>query len=342
LSLHEIVRIEYRAKYSKVGIMSDQGSLSEPKNWIVSTDHNGIRLDAFVRQMVAHLSRREVEKAIDEKLFMLNGRPGRKGERLTGGNTVSFVGPERWLSKRPLPNSQLRVPIVYEDSHLLIVDKPAGMETHGFSGRETATLANFIAAQRREILNIGKNRWEPGLVHRLDRETSGVLLIAKTQNAFEHLRFQFRRRTIKKTYLALVWGITEKERTITYPLVHDSRDSRRMRALLEPTTSARPRRWKALTRFWRLNATKELSLLEIDMETGVTHQIRVHLAAIGHPIVGDALYGAEHPEALGLRRQFLHACAIEFQHPADGRRVKKEAWLPKELQAVLKFLQMSY
>jgi len=301
-----------------------------------------MRLDAFVRRVLPHLSRREVGKAIDEKLFLLNGRRGRSGDRLTGGGTVTFVGPEEWLSEGPMPNSQLQVPIVYEDSHLLIVDKPAGLDTQAFSGRDTHTLANFLAARRSEILKIGKSPWEPGMVHRLDRETSGLVLIAKTQSAFESLRRQFRRRTIKKTYWALVWGITEEERTITYPLVHNSRDKQRMRVHVESTTATKPRCWKARTRFRKLSATKKLSLIEIDMETGVTHQIRVHLAAIGHPIVGDTLYGTDHPETFGLRRHFLHAAALEFQHPAAARRINVKAALPDELQVVLKLLKIRY
>ena len=322
--------------------MADQGSLFQQNNWTVSIDQAGLRLDVFVHQILPHLSRREAERLIEERLFLLNGRPASKGQRLAAEGVVSFVGPEQWLSDGPLPNLELRVPIVYEDACLLIVDKPAGMDTHGFSGRDDRTLANFIAAQRVEVLNVGKSKWEPGLVHRIDRETSGLVLIAKTQASFERLRRQFRRRQVTKHYWALVWGITPAEGSVSYPLAHDSRDRKRMRAILNLKTQRGQRSWKALTRFRKLKDSRGLSLVEIEMETGVTHQIRVHMAAIGHPIVGDALYGAENTDTLGLGRHFLHAASLEFQHPETGRTVKIEAGLPGELGEVLSRLRVNF
>ena len=146
---------------------------------------------------------------------------------------MTFKGAEHWLLTAPVSQSQLRVPIVYEDDAVLVVDKPAGMATHGFSGRDQDTLANFLAAERPDLLMIGKSRWEPGLVHRLDRETSGLVLVAKTQAAFDDLRLQFRRRQVKKKYWALVWGIAEAEGAVAYPIAHDSRDKRRMRAITD-------------------------------------------------------------------------------------------------------------
>lgn len=319
--------------------MADQGLLSKEKNWFVPAAHDGIRLDAFVRQILPHLSHREAQRAIDERLFLVNGRPGRKGARLAASNVVSFVGPDLWLAEGPTPNPQLRVPIVYEDAQLLVVDKPAGMDTHGFSGRDCETLANFLAAAHPEVLGIGKSRWEPGLVHRLDRETSGLVLVAKRQAAFEHLRSQFRRREIRKTYWALVWGASPADGSVDYPLEHDAREKSRMRAVSAAPMQAKGQRiWQALTRFRTLGAARGLSLLEIEMVTGVTHQIRVHLAAIGHPIVGDALYRAQHTESFGLQRHFLHAGGLEFNHPEDGRRMKVEAGLPEGLQEVLERL----
>ena len=222
---------------------------------------------------------------------------------------------------------------MYEDASVLVVDKPAGMATHGFSGRDLGTLANFLAAERPDLLMIGKSRWEPGLVHRLDRETSGLVLVAKTQAAFDDLRLQFRRRQVKKKYWALVWGITEPEGAMAYPIAHDSRDKKRMRAISD--ISPRPKKqksWAALTRFRKLWDADGLSLLEIEMETGVTHQIRVHLAATGHPIVGDILYGENDREKFSLERQFLHAYCLEFFHPRDRRVVKIESELPLELE----------
>jgi len=181
------------------------------------------------------------------------------------------------------------------------------------------------------------------LVHRLDRETSGLVLVAKTQEAFDNLRLQFRRREIKKTYWALVWKTTAAEGAIDFPIAHDSRDRRRMRALKNSDRRREPvRHWQALTRFKRICRRGGLSLVEVEMATGVTHQIRVHLAAMGHPIVADALYGQAGSETFGLNRHFLQARALEFRHPKDGRRIKVEAELPKELQQVLSQLKMKF
>ncbi len=343
LTFHSDVPVGEIALYSMVRNMPDQESSIKIESWSVPAECAPIRLDAFARRCLPYLSRREIENTIQEKLLRINGRIGKKGDRLIAGDVLCFKGPAAWLLESPPADAELRVPILYEDSSLLVVDKPAGMPTHGFSGRATDTVANFLAAQRPDIGAIGKSRWEPGLLHRLDRETSGLILVAKTQAAFADLRIQFRRRQIKKRYWALVWGITKTEGSIAYSLIHDPRDQRRMRAVMEPVPSEmRQRCWQALTRFRKLGDAEGLSLLEIEMETGVTHQIRVHLATAGHPIVGDALYGAEGADDFGLRRHFLHACGLEFFHPADRRGVKIESELPLELQAVLRRLELIF
>ncbi len=172
--------------------------MSGPRqSWTVPTDLKEIRLDQFARRCLPHLSRRTLERAIGDKLFRVNGKIAKKGTKLSAGAVLSFTGPDLWLAAEPAAVG-FRVPILYEDSSLLIVDKPAGMATHGFSGRETTTLTNFLAAVRPEVRGVGKSRWEPGLVHRIDRETSGLVLVAKTQAVFEHLRNQFRRHQIEK------------------------------------------------------------------------------------------------------------------------------------------------
>lgn len=323
--------------------MADQGLLQVAKEWIVPGSLDGVRLDAFVRQCLPHLSRRAVKCVIDDGLFRVNGGPVKKGDRLKPGDALRFQGPADWLSTRPVPGAQLEVPIVYEDSSLLAVDKPAGMDTHGFSGRERHTLTNFLAARRPNLAAIGRSPWEPGLVHRLDRETSGLIVIAKSPQVYENLRRQFRRHAVKKQYWALVWGEAKPEGSITFPMTHDSGNRRKMRALLDYST-VRPRQriWAASTRFRRLAARQGLSFLEIGMETGVTHQIRVHLSAVGHPIVGDELYGKEHSETFGLIRHFLHAFRLELFHPAADRLLRIECALPEELKEVLRGLGIQY
>jgi 23S rRNA pseudouridine1911/1915/1917 synthase len=316
--------------------MSDQALPLITRSWLVADEHAAIRLDTFVRRCLPHLSRRQVENAIRGKLFRINNRVGGKGDKLSPGDWVNFKGAGSWLLTAPFPQGELRASIVYEDECVLVVDKPAGMATHGFSGRDHDTLANLLAAQRPDLLGIGKNRWEPGLVNRLDRETSGLVLVAKNQAAFDALRLQFRRRQVKKKYSALVWGITSTEGSVSYPIIHDARDRSRMRAIIGKSSRSKGQKsWLALTRFRKLCDSDGLSLLEIEMETGVTHQIRVHLAAIGHPIVGDLLYGGERRESFGLDRHFLHAHGLEFFHPRDQRVVKTASELPLELKLVV-------
>jgi 23S rRNA pseudouridine1911/1915/1917 synthase len=314
----------------------DQVTGSKTPSWLVPPEFATARLDAFVRQCLPHLSRRVIERAIGAKLFYLNGRTGKKGDRLVAGDRLLFAGPVDWLAEQPLSTTEFKLPVLYEDDSILVVDKPAGVATHGFSGRDQTTVANLIAARWPELLSVGKSRWEPGLVHRLDIETSGLVLVAKTPAVFDRLRIQFRRREIAKTYWALVWGDVSREGLIDFPLAHDARDRRRMRVVRDNLKVKRQRVWPALTHYRKLGASGGLSLLEIQMATGVTHQIRVHLAARGHAIVGDLLYDTEHEERFGLRRHFLHAKALKFRHPEDNRMVEIESELPHELVEVLR------
>jgi RluA family pseudouridine synthase len=320
--------------------VNDQDGQGENKIWLVPDDLQAVRLDGFLRQCLPHLSRQEVHRAIVEKFFLVNGRVARKGDRLHGGDRLSFVGPADLLSDAPPPARQLEIPIIYEDDSLLAVDKPAGVATHGFSGRDRATLANFLAAQRPALRNIGKSRWEPGLVHRLDIETSGVVLVAKTQTVFDRLSEQFRRREIKKTYLALVWGQPIERGTIELALAHDRGDRRRMVAVQHPERSTDRRIWRATTHYRVVATAGGLSLLEVEMETGVTHQIRVQLSSNGYPIVGDTLYGADYPERFGLARHFLHARSLSLLHPASGKPINIVAELAVELREVLQRIGM--
>ncbi|MGH7794132.1 MAG: RluA family pseudouridine synthase [Candidatus Binatia bacterium] len=319
--------------------MADQAIKVATKTWTLPAERREIRLDAFVRQCLPHLSRREIENAIRAKLFFVGDKASKKGDRLGSGDELVFHGPASWLTANPLPESALEVPIVYEDASILLVNKPAGMPTHGFSARDSGTLANFLLARRPALVNIGTSRWEPGLVHRIDRETSGLVLVAKTETAFADLKSQFRRRRVKKIYWALVWGITRGEGVIELPLAHDSGGRARMRAVTR-RAHARGRTWNALTRYRKLGQSRGLSLLEIDMETGVTHQIRAHLAAIGHPIVADAVYGAGRSENLGLKRHFLHARSLAIFHPDGDGLLTVEADLPKELGEILSRLKI--
>jgi 23S rRNA pseudouridine1911/1915/1917 synthase len=315
--------------------MPDQAESRATRSWSVPPELKQIRLDAFARRCLPHLSRQTLADALDEKLFRINGRIAHKGDKLTPGDRLVFEGAELWLASGPEPDSELEVEILYEDEAVLALNKPAGMATHGFSGRDRGTLANYLAARFPTLLNVGKSRWEPGLVHRLDRDTSGVVLVAKAQRAFDRLTAQFKNRRIKKNYRALVWGSTAEYGRIVCPLAHDPSDATRMQAVAQPRQATALKAWPALTRFRKLAATRGVTLLDVEMTTGVTHQIRVHLAVIGHSIVGDPIYGAGPANPFGLGRQFLHARRLEFKHPERETTIIVEAGLPPELRQVL-------
>jgi 23S rRNA pseudouridine1911/1915/1917 synthase len=320
--------------------MTDQGTTGITTSWQVQETVKSIRADVFARRCLPHLSRREIEHAIDDRLFSVNGKTVKKGDRLSAGNRLDFRGADAWLAVRPMPNDKLDVSIVYEDAALLIVDKPAGLAVHGFSARTNDTLANFLAMHRPGLLDVGKSPWEPGIVHRLDRDTSGLVVIAKTPAAYNHLRRQFREKLVEKTYLALVWGENVAEGMIDVPLAHDPRDKKRMRTMMSALHKKSQKVWPATTHYRKLCTTGNLSLLQVEMATGVTHQIRVHLATIGHPIVGDRLYGDPRAEAFALQRHFLHAWKLRFSHPTDGEKISFEVSPPEELSELLTRLDM--
>jgi 23S rRNA pseudouridine1911/1915/1917 synthase len=324
-----------KCAHTTVGEVAVQGSVHS-LTWEVSAREDGFRLETFVRRRLPHLSRSQSAKAIEENAFLVNGRRATKGQRLRAGDAVIFQGAQPWLFDSPVAAENERVTIPYEDADIIVADKPAGMATHGFSARDVDTLANFLVRRWPELSSVGRSRWEPGLLNRLDTETSGLVLVAKNQPGFENLREQFRRRRITKKYLALVWGEAGSSGTISLELAHDPTDKSRMQVINQSGVDRqRLRGWHALTRFRKLASSGEMSLLEIVMETGVTHQIRVHLAAIGHPIVGDSLYA---PESYRneLARHFLHASGLEFVHPASGEPIRVDSPLAAELSGFLK------
>lgn len=324
------------------GAPPDQESSSSNHAWVAPSGAGAVRLDAFVRRCLPHLSLRQARKAIDEKSFWINGRPGKKGDKLFGGDVLSFRGAPHLLAPAPPPGRDLHVPVLYEDECVLVVDKPAGMATHGFSGRERHSLANFLAAIRPALAGVGKSRWEPGLAHRLDRDTSGLVLVAKDQDSFENLRSQFRQGLIQKKYWALVWGSLKGKRLLDYPLTHDPKNRKKMTALKgKREKRARAKKWRAITRVKPVASSGGFTLLEVEIETGVTHQIRAHLEASGYPVVGDPLYGSHRPDPFALGRQFLHAYYLGFRHPKSGLEVAVTSPLTEELKRILDCLQVS-
>src|SRR5215210_2152171 len=286
-------------------------------------DDLGTRLDRYVADQLPDLSRGTVQRLIESGRVRVDNQQRKPKFRMTPGEVVSVEIPPAEIDEI-LPDA-IPLGVVYEDADVIVVDKPAGMVVHPAPGHPRGTLANALLGHVPGISVGGSQR--PGIVHRLDKDTSGLIVAAKTDRGRTSLVSQWEDRSVEKIYLALVAGsISDEEATIDAPIGRDPKNRQRMAIL----RSGRP----AITRFRVVERFSKATLLEVSPETGRTHQIRVHLAFIGHPILGDQLYGRPRETDLHLDRQFLHASALEFQLPG-GAALRLEASLPNDLAAVL-------
>lgn len=283
--------------------------------------------------MVADHSRSQIQRLIKEGHVLVAGREAKANQLVKTGQAVTLDVPEP-IDPKPRPEP-LPLPIQYQDSDIIVVDKPAGMVVHPAAGHAGGTLVNALLYHVDDLSGIGGEK-RPGIVHRLDRGTSGLMVVAKHDKAHEELARQFHDREVEKAYFALVWGEVMAGRRIDAPIGRDPANRKKM--------SARARRTReAVTRIVRAeHFGRVLTLAEVAIYTGRTHQIRVHLSAIGHPIVGDPLYGGVHRHVPGdlravnhLERPFLHAARLVIKHPIDGRRMEFQSELPPDLQRVL-------
>jgi 23S rRNA pseudouridine1911/1915/1917 synthase len=300
---------------------------------IVTDEHDGVRLDRFLASVIAAQSRSHIQKLIKDGQVLVAGRDAKANQPVKVGQTITIELPEA-VDPDVLPEA-LPLPIVYQDSDLIVVDKPAGMVVHPAAGHESGTLVNALLHHVDDLSGIGGEK-RPGIVHRLDRGTSGLMVVAKHDAAHEELARQFHDREVEKEYIALVWGEVMAGRRIDAPIGRDPVDRKKM--------SARARRSReAVTRIVRADHFgRTLTLAHVAIQTGRTHQIRVHLSAIGHPVVGDPLYGGVHRRVPGdlravthLDRPFLHAARLAFTHPTDRRPMEFTSALPADLQRVL-------
>jgi 23S rRNA pseudouridine1911/1915/1917 synthase len=292
-----------------------------------SREDLGARLDRYVADQLPDLSRGTVQGLIESGRVLVDGQQRKSKFRMTPGEVVSVeIPPSRTDEILPDP---IPLAVVYEDADVVVVNKPAGMVVHPSPGHQRGTLANALLAHVPGISVGGSQR--PGIIHRLDKDTSGLIVAAKTDRGRTALVSQWEDRSVEKTYLALVSGSVEDgEATIDAPIGRDPKNRLRMAVV----RSGRP----AVTHFRVVERFLNTTLLEVSIETGRTHQIRVHLAFIGHPIVGDQFYGRARPMEPQLERQFLHASSLGFQL-TDGTALRLEAPLPDDLQAVLEELR---
>jgi 23S rRNA pseudouridine1911/1915/1917 synthase len=288
----------------------------------VPSDAGGIRLDRFLAELDEVGSRASAERHVAAGRVTVDGNVAGKALRLRGGEQVEVELEDPGPGLEPV---ELDLDVVFEDEHLLVVDKPSGLVTHPASGLREATLVHGLLT--RGIAG-GDDPERPGVVHRLDRDTTGLLVLARDPEAHATLSDMLRARRIERMYVTLVHGRPpSRSGTIDAPIGRDPKTSGRM------AVDGRASR-HAVTHFELQEALARTSLLEVRLETGRTHQIRVHLAAIAHPVVGDRTYGRGGNE-LGLARQFLHAARLAFDHPITGERIELTSKLPADLQSAL-------
>ena len=300
----------------------------------------GRRLDLWLAAQLPDLSRTRIKALVDGGHVSVNGAASKAAHRLKAGERVDVVVPPP--APEVLAAEAIPLTIVFEDAHVLVVDKPAGMVTHPGAGRSTGTLAAAALAHAPEIAGVGGPR-RPGIVHRLDKGTSGLIVLAKPRQAYDALTVELQQRTMSRRYLCLAHGvIAPHDGTIDAPIARDPRSRVRM-AVARAGTGKR-----AVTRFRALERFRGYTYLECRLETGRTHQIRVHLASLGHPLVGDATYGAKRarqqdtlPADLveGLGGVALHAAGLSFLHPATGETVELSCPLPNRIVRLLSHLR---
>ena len=305
----------------------------------IREEDEGDRLDRFVPRVLEDLSRNRAQGLIAEGLVLVNDAARRPGYRLRIGDQVGVRVPEPApLAARP---EDLPLTVVHEDADLLVVDKPAGMAVHPAPGSPSGTLVNALLHHCRDLSGIN-GVLRPGIVHRLDRGTTGLLMVAKSDAAHRGLAAQLEERSVERRYTALVWGRVPGEGVVDAPLDRSPADRKRM-AVVEGGRSA-------VTRFRRLRELAFLSLLELRLETGRTHQIRVHMQHLGHPVFGDPVYGGRvrvrgidprHRPAAGrllesIDRQALHAASLGVTHPRTGEALRFDSPLPEDVERILR------
>ncbi len=296
--------------------------------WIVN--EAGLRLDAFVAQQVENLTRSAAQKLIEAGLVTRNGRVGRKNDKLCVGDRISCTFPEP--TAVDITPTEMSLDIVYEDDDVLVINKPKGLVVHPAAGHHDDTLVNGLLYAMGDELSGINGELRPGIVHRIDKDTSGLLAVAKNDRAHVFLASQLKDHSMHRVYEAIVCGTLRDDRgTVDAPIGRHPSDRKKM-CVTQRNSKPAVTHWEVVRRY------RGYTHIRCTLETGRTHQIRVHMAHIGHPILGDTVYGHKKPE-LGQDSQCLHAGTLCFSHPADGRPVIVHAPLPDYFLQVLEKLE---
>ena len=293
-------------------------------------DIPGERLDAFLARRTENLSRSAAQKLIEDGQVLRNGKPGRKNDKLNMGDTIEYTIPEpREVDIVP---TEMKLDIVYEDDDLLVINKPKGLVVHPAAGHQDDTLVNGLLYALGDDLSGINGELRPGIVHRIDKDTSGLLAVAKNDLAHAMLASQLKDHTMARSYEAIVVGsFREDSGTVDAPIGRHPSDRKKM-CVTERNSKHAVTHWEVVRRY------RGYTHIRCKLETGRTHQIRVHMAHIGHPLLGDVVYGRKKPE-LGQDSQCPHAYSLCFQHPRDGRPVMVFAELPQYFKEVLEKLE---
>ena len=288
-------------------------------------DEENIRLDSYVSKKCNDLSRTMIQKLIEEGDILVNGLKKKISYKVNLNDKIDIDIPE--AKETDLKPQNIPIEVIYEDDDIIVVNKPKGLVVHPANGNPDGTLVNAIMAICKESLSGIGGEIRPGIVHRLDKDTTGVIIIAKNDKAHINISKQIKDRQTKKIYIALVRGVvSENEATINMPIGRSTKDRKKM--------AVRKDGKEAITHFKVLKRYPKYTLLEIKIDTGRTHQIRVHMAEIGHPVVGDTVY-SNGKNDFGIDSQMLHAKSLDFTHPTTGKKMHVEAELPKYFKDIL-------
>ena len=297
---------------------------------ILYADISGERLDAFLARCAEGLSRSAAQKLIEEGAVKRNGKPGKKNDKLNTGDAIEYEIPE--AKPVDIQPTEMQLDIVYEDEDLLVINKPKGLVVHPAAGHQDDTLVNGLMHALGDDLSGINGELRPGIVHRIDKDTSGLLAVAKNDHAHIMLASQLKDHSMARTYEAIVCGsFREDSGTVDAPIGRHPSDRKKM-CVTERNSKHAVTHWEVVARY------RGYTHIRCKLETGRTHQIRVHMAHIGHPILGDLVYGRKKPE-LGQDSQCLHAGALCFSHPRDGRPVLVFAELPQYFKDVIAKLE---
>lgn len=294
-------------------------------NLIVTAEDKDIRIDKYISSKLENISRANIQRMIENGDVLVNSKVVRTSYKVQKNDNIEITMEEP--KEAHLTPENIPLDIVYEDNDILVVNKQKGLVVHPGNGNPNGTLVNAVMAHCKDSLSGIGGEIRPGIVHRIDKDTSGLLIIAKNDIAHINLSEQIKNHEVKKTYLALVRGrIKEQEATINMPIARDEKN--RIKMAVDKNGKA------AITHFKVLKKYENYTFLEVNIETGRTHQIRVHLSKIGFPLVGDSVY-SNGKNPFGVQGQMLHSYRLEFKHPVTGKILKLEAKLPKYFQDVL-------